>query len=222
MTTVLDRWNNINKDLNITNEIGEKWWDVVWKMYGEPQRHYHTIHHIEELFQHFDRCQKHYSFKYPTLISLAIFFHDIVYDPKASDNEEKSAELFLEFAKECTSLTEDPIQSVKDWILLTKTHKVDKVDTEEDHHYFLDMDIAVLGRPDDRYKKYAAQIRMEYQHIPEEDYREKRAQVLKSFLNRERLFITDVFHKTYTTQAKQNLLNEIKRLGDRSIPIDNI
>lgn len=47
-------------------------------------------------------------------------------------------------------------------------------------------------------------------------------QVLKSFHDRERLFITDRFHKTYTKQAKQNLLNEIKRLEDRSIPLVNI
>lgn len=76
MTTVLDRWKNINQDLKISDDVGEKWWNIIHRMYGEPQRHYHTIHHIEELFQHFDRCQEHFSFKYPTLVSLAIFFHE--------------------------------------------------------------------------------------------------------------------------------------------------
>jgi predicted metal-dependent HD superfamily phosphohydrolase len=32
---------------------------------------------------------------------LLVISYSVIYDPKAADNEERSAELFMDFAKEC-------------------------------------------------------------------------------------------------------------------------
>ena len=83
----------------------------------------------------------------------------IIYNPKASDNEEKSAELFETFARECC-LDAEKSDKIKEWILLTKSHTTDAHTTHgvygsEDKHYLLDFDMAVLGWPQDgRYPVY--------------------------------------------------------------------
>ena len=56
--------------------------------YTEPQRAYHTLQHIEESLVLF--ASVHHLAENPVDVELAIWFHDVIYDPKASDNEERS------------------------------------------------------------------------------------------------------------------------------------
>ena len=63
--------------------------------FAEPQRHYHNQQHIAECLTQFDAARN--IARRPEAIEFAIWFHDAVYDPKAGDNEEKSAAL----AKKC-------------------------------------------------------------------------------------------------------------------------
>jgi predicted metal-dependent HD superfamily phosphohydrolase len=59
--------------------------------YGEPARHYHNRAHIAALLllaqQHADEMED------AEAAELAILFHDAVYDPTRSDNEQESARL---------------------------------------------------------------------------------------------------------------------------------
>ena len=47
--------------------------------YSEPQRHYHGVQHILECLQHFDQIRT--QLQQPSLVELALWFHDAVYDP---------------------------------------------------------------------------------------------------------------------------------------------
>ncbi|XP_033738418.1 uncharacterized protein LOC117325980 isoform X2 [Pecten maximus] len=143
----------------------------------------------------------------------------IIYEPKKPDNEERSADKFEEYAAEVNVLSDADCKKVKDWIMLTKSHSAGTGDNSGDEHYFLDMDMAVLGRPDAEYDQYASQIRAEYIHVPEELYRSKRAQILEDFFTRLPLFSTRLFQKQFEEQAKANLKREIARLRDNSIPL---
>lgn len=60
-------------------------------MYSEPHRHYHNFHHIADSLAEFDRA-RHLA-REPLAVELAIWFHDTVYDTRAGNNEEQSAEL---------------------------------------------------------------------------------------------------------------------------------
>ncbi|XP_061173310.1 uncharacterized protein LOC133182476 [Saccostrea echinata] len=205
------RWLTLARDiLRIQEDVCQKWWGYIEQKYSESQRHYHTLSHLEEMFQHFD--QYHEKLDKPELVSLAIYFHDIIYDPKASDNEERSADVFTQFVKESSAnLKEDERDKVRHWILLTKSHSVQER-AEADLQYFLDMDMAVLGRTPEDYRKYAAQIRDEYSHYPDQDYRKGRSAVLKGFSQRQRIYASDEFHKLYHDIAVQNMTAEILTL----------
>jgi predicted metal-dependent HD superfamily phosphohydrolase len=56
--------------------------------YDAPERHYHTLQHIENLL---DRVEA-YPLHDPVVVGLAIWFHDAVYSALRHDNETKSAE----------------------------------------------------------------------------------------------------------------------------------
>lgn len=204
------RWLNTTIDvLKIPGDLPQKWWGVIEGRYSETQRHYHTLWHLEEMFQHFDRHFKNLT--QPELVVLAIFFHDIIYDPRAADNEEKSAEVFSQFSREAGTMEAEKTDKVRQWILITKSHNVQE-DSEKDLQFFLDMDMAVLGRPSEDYKIYAHQIREEYKHVPEPEYKRRRSAVLRGFCERQRIFATDEFHELYHDVAIQNMKNEISFL----------
>ncbi|EKF38376.1 hypothetical protein MOQ_001416 [Trypanosoma cruzi marinkellei] len=73
--------------------------------YTEPQRHYHTMAHLEEMLSCLARFQSEapVAHRLPAegtrrlVVELAILFHDAVYDPRRSDNEERSAAWFQSF-----------------------------------------------------------------------------------------------------------------------------
>ena len=57
--------------------------------YSAPNRFYHTIEHLAEMFPLIDRLAQEVDD--PSVVELAVWFHDAVYDPHAGDNEERSA-----------------------------------------------------------------------------------------------------------------------------------
>ena len=67
--------------------------------YAEPQRHYHTLAHIQHCLGMFDQCKS--LLANPEAVELAIWFHDAIYVPSACDNEALSAELYrrLEYSR---------------------------------------------------------------------------------------------------------------------------
>lgn len=69
-----------------------------------------------------------------------------------------------------------------------------------------------------RYRTYAKQIRFEYGHYEEADYRKGRAKVLQGFLDKRRLFFTPEMEALFEAPARRNLEAEIKELLDPNPP----
>ncbi|ELU04917.1 hypothetical protein CAPTEDRAFT_94551 [Capitella teleta] len=194
--------------------VHQDWWRTIVQYYGEPHRHYHTMTHIESMLNLWNRNWN--SLQEPCLVALGIFFHDIIYDVKASDNEDKSADLWVDYAKD-VGIEEESIAKVREWIIMTKEHSTDAHRTEgiygsEDLHYLLDMDMSVLGMKPKEYDMYARNIRSEYEHIPVSTYCTGRAKILQSFIQIENIYSTKTFRELYEEEARRNLEREIGAL----------
>src|SRR5262245_10907424 len=65
--------------------------DRLVSAYSEPHRYYHTLEHLAEMFKVAGKLAD--AATDPAAVQLAIWFHDAVYDSRATDNEERSAAL---------------------------------------------------------------------------------------------------------------------------------
>lgn len=143
--------------------------------YSEESRFYHDKSHIAECLRQFEPYRSKAEF--PAEIEIAIWFHDVIYDTRASDNEEQSAALaervLVDASAEAAS-----IRRIVDMILATKTHQV----TSHDSKLMVDIDLGILGAAEHVFERYDQDIRREYHWVPEEAYLPGRAQVLTSFV----------------------------------------
>jgi predicted metal-dependent HD superfamily phosphohydrolase len=172
--------------------------------YCAPERHYHTLQHIESLLNRLAAHPLHD----PEVVGLAVWFHDAVYDPLRTDNEAKSAEWALAFLQE-TTLEPARRERVADLIRRTQDHTQPQPPHDTDLLLFLDADLSILGAPAAAYWAYAHQIRREYQAVPEQLYRTGRGQVLAKMLAAPVLFHTPALLDELDAQARHNLQAEI-------------
>src|SRR5690606_36924476 len=134
-------------------------------------------------------------------ILFTLYYHDIIYNPLKSDNEEKSAALAEKRMKQI-SVSFDTINQCKKQILATKGHNKS---IDSDTNYFTDADLSILGQPWETYSIYYKNIRKEYSIYPDFVYNTGRKKVIRHFLAMERIFKTDFFFNKFETQAKRNL-----------------
>jgi predicted metal-dependent HD superfamily phosphohydrolase len=176
---------------------------VCW---AEPHRRYHTLHHLRECLTTFDEVRD--QAQRPGEIDLALWFHDAFYDPRRHDNEERSAQWAREAVQEA-GLPQDVADRVYALVMATR-HEAPPEDP--DARLLVDVDLASLGAEARRFDEDDLQIRAEYAHVPEIEYREGRRRVLGSFLARPRLYSTDYFHSALEERARNNLRRAIARL----------
>lgn len=138
-------------------------------------------------------------------LEMAIFYHDVVYNARAKDNEAQSRDLFIDHAKR-QQLPQADIDAIARLIDLTANHTTAK---EIDEMIMADCDLAILGADKNTFAAYDRNIRREYAHVPAPLYRANRAKVLQKFLDAPRLFKTDLFHQQYDAPARENLRGAI-------------
>src|SRR3984893_12395844 len=172
--------------------------------YAAPGRHYHNLAHIEDCLAALTRVDS-FSANERDILSEAIWWHDVVYDPTRSDNEELSAQLAE------AHVGPDIAREVGRLIRLTKTHQVER--TDRLGTILISIDLSILGAEPARYDAYAAAIRKEYAHVGDGDYRAGRAKVLNLFAPRPFSFPDADFATKYDRQARQNLARELASLS---------
>ena len=141
----------------------------------------------------------------PTAVSLAVWFHDIIYSPQNQDNEAQSAAI----ARSLLASFNDVglLDEVARLILLTQTHQTEPSD--ENGRLLLDADLAILGSPRAVYQQYAQAIRREYAHVPDELYTRGRTAVLSQFQQTPQIFQTAYGQTNWEQAARGNLQWEL-------------
>jgi predicted metal-dependent HD superfamily phosphohydrolase len=178
--------------------------------YSEPHRAYHNVEHLKDCFRRFDEV--HGLAQHPAEVLLALWFHDAIYDTRASDNEEESAR----WARDVVVSSGGPPTSasrIYDLILATRH---DDSSIRGDAALVADIDLTILGAPPERFQAYDRQIRQEYAWVPEPDFRETRLRILDGFLARPAIYLTGPFRRKYEVQARQNLESAVAELRENS------
>jgi predicted metal-dependent HD superfamily phosphohydrolase len=193
-------------------------------MYSEPHRAYHTTRHVADCISQAQAAMS--DWRAPSAALCALLFHDVVYDPTSKSNEDDSADLAAAAIEKLivskgaeSSSAKDLSAEVQRLILLTK-HSAQPSDDDGDGRLLIDIDLSILGAPRKAYDAYDRAIRREYCSVPAEAYRAGRTAVLKSFLSREHIFLTERYRREREAAARDNLAVSIARLADPSIPVD--
>lgn len=154
---------------------------VVADMDG-PGRRYHTLTHVEAVLDEIDRLLPHEPAADREAVRLAAWYHDVVYDPTVGGgrNEADSAERARRELG-ALELAEPLAAEVDRLVRLTVGHRVDAADRSG--AVLVDADLAILAADVEVYDRYAAAVRDEYGHVPDEFWRVGRADVLRSFLD---------------------------------------
>ena len=205
----------LNSD--VTPDNAQALWQTISARYGEPQRAYHTLTHIEQLLGQFDNI-KHYLVE-PHIVALALYYHDVIYDPTRADNEQKSAEYAVDALS--SYLGQEQCQHIYVFIMMTAKHQIDEsIDSVKyssvkysDAAYLLDMDLSILGAPWSTYEQYANAIRQEYAHVADDNYRNGRTAVLQGLLAHPKLYLTDYYYNQLEAQARDNINRELTSLA---------
>ncbi|MBR0838294.1 phosphohydrolase [Bradyrhizobium manausense] len=172
--------------------------------YTAPGRHYHNLAHIEDCLAALAQVNGLSSLE-REILTEAIWWHDVVYDPTRRDNEERSAE----FAEQ--HMRADLRDEVGRLIRLTKSHDVGADDRLG--AILISIDLSILGAEPARYDAYAAAIRQEFVHVSETDYRAGRAAVLRRFAARRVIYPDAGFAAQYDQRARDNLARELSSLS---------
>jgi len=174
------------------------------RRWSEPHRRYHDVEHLATVLSIVDELEA------PAEIRLAAWYHDAVYDPRSADNEERSARLAVD-ALTALGVAPNQVDEVARLVRLTLGHEVR--DGDVNGALLCDADLAVLARSTDGYDRYAAAIREEYAHVPEEAFRAGRAAVLRHLLDLPAVYRLPRLRDRWEEPARANLRRELDALN---------
>ena len=204
--SILRYWDEIAEGLTCQKVKWRPLFGDVTSRYQEPQRHYHTLAHLEEVLGYLAHWSR------PTdqpLLFLAAFYHDAVYNctqPNPS-NEVESANLAVESLRGW--LLPEQLHRIYELILAT-THEMEPAD--EMMAMLQDADLGPLAVEPERFAQYCLAIRREYALVPLELYCRGRIALLEGVLARPRLYYTEQAYRAWEVAARTNLGEEIGRL----------
>jgi predicted metal-dependent HD superfamily phosphohydrolase len=204
-----ERWRNLWREIGAKDDGLAVYQELV-ALYSEPHRHYHNFQHISDCLNEFDIAREFA--QQPLAVELALWFHDAIYNTRAADNEEKSAELAKRRISDAVG-NEKLCESVFALVMATKSHDAS---LHPDAPLMVDVDLSILAKAEPRFWEYESQIRREYNWVPERIFGAKRAEILECFLARDRIFSTKHFFDQYEQQARANLLTSVEKLKRRA------
>jgi len=201
-------WQLLVCSLAISKDAADEAWLDVVARYEEDGRYYHNLTHIYHVLE----TIKMISGEGETAVLFAAWFHDVIYNPQAHNNENQSANYAKQLLKKW-QLSPKLIHKVELLILATEKH-IPFNPKDLDCLILLDADLEILGAERTRYQLYSFAIRQEYFFVSEPKYRKERRKVLQAFLQRPRIYYTELMHTNYYSASIHNLQWELEKLSD--------
>lgn len=199
-----DLYHRLPRDLN-RGPVVEGMVQELLRLYQQDHRHYHNLVHVSECLSEFRDvftvCED------ANACEMAIWYHDIIYEPGEPTNERLSAN---KARFDCMRLHVSEKLSDKVFnLILSTTHTNDVIG---DAAFVSDIDLAIFARPWERYSEYEAQIRKEYSMYSDKEYLAGRALFLDGMLRKPHIYFTDYFRNKYEKIAKANIALSLMKL----------
>lgn len=189
---------------------GDDVYREVKNHYSRPERHYHTPKHIEHCLTQFDLVADRLD--NPDAVEIAIWFHDLVFEANADDNELQSARRFVELAKE--SMDDEFKTTVYDLIMATAPPRMAKT---TDQKFVLDIDLSSFGLPWEDMLRDSIAVRQESPQLSDAEFFSGQRAFLESLVKREHFYFTEYFRSRIEETARNNInryLENLRNQGD--------
>ena len=199
-------------------------WDAAWSTFGrkapaglraelmaawsEPNRHYRDQRHLRECLALWARWRAHG--QRPGEVAIALWFHDARCDPRSNRNELSSAAWAARSVVQAGA-DSNAAQRIYDLIVATEPGASAAFCAGQDARLLLDIDLAILGSPAERFEQYDQDVRKEYAWMPGFCFRIGRARALQGFLDRPRIYRSDAPAAQLEAQARLNLAVALSR-----------
>jgi len=200
----IERWQVMLHGLGVAPET-----DTFYRLqsaYAQKHRAYHTSRHIDECLLLLDEL-KHLA-QYSAEVECALWFHDAIYEPMSKSNEERSANWAAEFGGR-VGVVPKALARIRAHIMATR-HVA--LPADDDSRLVVDIDLAILGAVPSRYDEFERDVRREYRWVPGMVYRPKRAAILRSFLDRPRIYHWEPVYARFEGNARTNVSEAIHTL----------
>ena len=172
-------------------------WHALGAGYGASDRHYHGAEHLACCLEEFDLARA--LAQEPDAVEMAIWFHDSILVPGASDNEQRSSVLFEDLAR---GKFDDAFVARVSSLILATTHRPENPGPDE--QLLCDIDLASLGCGWPRFIADCRALRTE-SLATAEVYSAAKLRFFDALLARARIFGTDYFQARYEATARDNI-----------------
>lgn len=201
-----DRFAGLLQRLNLDACFEDFYRDLAG-YYSEPGRYYHNLQHVRQCLGVLDDI--HGLLRDPDAAELALWFHDIVYDPGSHDNELRSALLFdRRLGVHLPTARADSIHAM----IMATVHPSDA--REPDQQFVADIDLSGMGLKWSKFLSDTDSLRMECQHLTDSEFQLGTLGFFNKLLSRPSIYLTDYFKGQYEEQARRNILDLISRLDN--------
>lgn len=197
-----DEWARAHDELAISPEL--KALDDLLAMWGGDGRHYHSLAHLKQGLIFLDPYDESV-----TLVRLAWFFHDAIYETGRGDNEQRSGDWFATYTSG-RGLSAELVERGERLIRLTKDHQGALTD-DPLWPIMNDVDLGIFAASREAYDAYANNVWNEYKSVvTRQQFVLGRAAFMAAFKSRP-IFLTEAM-KAREPVARANIDAEIARL----------
>lgn len=169
--------------------------------YSEPGRYYHTLEHIEcclGLFEDIKDIADN-----ADALALSLWFHDAIYEPGADDNEQRSANWFMD---ETRGIFDDSFRNIVNAQIMATLHCCNEI-KDHDTRLMIDIDLSSFGMPWPIFLRDSENVRKELPQLTDAEFYPKQCAFSQRLLEKSRFFQSDYFYEHYEAQVRKNLSN---------------
>ena len=196
-------WNQVS--MQPDDDHVAKIWERITEGYCESHRYYHSQRHILFCLRQFERVEDTLTDR--VAVGLATWFHDVILDPAANDNEEQSKLLFQELAKNHL-----PVELIeKTSSLIMSTCHID-APANFDESCIQDIDLSSMGEGWDSFVRDVDDLRKEYSHLSDEQFINVTNDFYHKMLGRNKIYSSDYFFGHCEQQARNNIKRYMREI----------